>query len=97
MVNLPGYNFISNHRRGKTGGGVGLYLGDYFQYKLIQDCNISNPEVIESLFVEISNPLGKNIIVGTVYRPPNQNPSSFPVSHLRSPPAPERPWYGVVT
>jgi hypothetical protein len=24
-------------------------------------------------------------------------PSSFPVSHLRSPPAPERPWYGVVT
>jgi hypothetical protein len=77
MVNLPGYNFISNHRRGKTGGGVGLYLGDYFQYKLIQDCNISNPEVIESLFVEISNPLGKNIIVGTVYRPPNQNLVSF--------------------
>jgi hypothetical protein len=23
--------------------------------------------------------------------------TSFPVSHLRSPPAPERPWYGVVT
>lgn len=77
LVNLPGYCFISNHRSGKTGGGVGLYLQDYFQYKLLQDCTISNPDVIESLFVEISNPHGKNIIVGTVYRPPNQNLDSF--------------------
>ena len=73
LVNLPGYCFISNHRSGKTGGGVGLYLQDYLQYKLLQDCTISNPDVIESLFVEISNPHGKNIIVGTVYWPPNQN------------------------
>jgi hypothetical protein len=27
----------------------------------------------------------------------SKSPSSFPVSHLCSPPAPERPWYGVVT
>ena len=72
QVNFPGFNFISNHRQGKTGGGVGLYLSDHFQFKLIQDCKISNPEVIESLFVEISNAHRKNIIVGTVYRPHNQ-------------------------
>ena len=77
LINLPGYCFISNHRSGKTGGGVGLYLQDYLQYKLLQDCTISNPDVIESLFVEISNPHGKNIIVGTVCRPPNQNLESF--------------------
>ena len=29
-VNLPGHRFISNHRSGKTGGGVGLYLQDIF-------------------------------------------------------------------
>lgn len=59
-VDLPGYDFISNHRQNKTGGGVGLYLKDHFRYKLINDCNISNPEVIECLFVEILNPNGKN-------------------------------------
>ena len=32
---------------------------------------------MESLFVEICIPRGKNIIVGTIYRPPNQNLSSF--------------------
>ena len=39
-------------------------------------CNYSDPEVIESLFVELDNPFGKNIVVGVVYRPPNQNISA---------------------
>jgi hypothetical protein len=26
LVNLPGYDFISNHRQNKVGGGVGLYI-----------------------------------------------------------------------
>ena len=33
--------------------------------------------MIESIFVEICIPNGKNIIVGTVYRPPNQNVAAF--------------------
>jgi hypothetical protein len=45
-VNIPGYYFISNHRKHKTVGGVGIYLRSAFQYKLLQDCTISNPEVI---------------------------------------------------
>ena len=77
VVNIPGYNIISNHRKHKTGVGVGIYLRNVFQYKVLQDCTLSNPEVIESLFVEIYNPLGKNTIVGTVYRPPNQNLNPF--------------------
>ena len=76
-VNIPGYYFISNHRKHKTGGGVGIYLRNVFQYKLLHDCTISSHEVIESLFVEICNPFGKNTIVGTVYRPPNQNLNPF--------------------
>ena len=35
------------------------------------ECNFSDPEVIETLFVEITVPQEKNIIVGSVYRPPN--------------------------
>ena len=66
-VNISGYNFISNHRSTKTGGGVGVYLRDFLPYKLLHNCSISNPEAIESLFIEVFNPFGKNIIVGTVY------------------------------
>ena len=77
LVNFSGKNLISNHRLNKVGGGVGLYLQSHFQYKLIQDCTISNPQVIESLFLKIANPNGKNIIVGTIYRAPNQNLISF--------------------
>ena len=33
--------------------------------------------MIESLFVEVTVPHGKNIIVGSVYRPPNQNTATF--------------------
>ena len=77
LIKISGYDFISNHCTSKTGGGVGIYLQDCLQYKLIQNCTISNPEAIESLFIEILHPHGKNIIVGTIYRPPYQNFSVF--------------------
>ena len=77
LVNITGYSFISNHRKSKTGGGVGIYLHNDLQYKILSECKLSDPEVIESLFVEITVPHGKNIIVGCVYRPPNQNTALF--------------------
>ena len=77
LVNITGYNFVSNHRKSKTGGGVGIYLKNDLEYKLREECNFSDSEVIESLFLEITVPHGKNIIVGSVYRPPNQNTATF--------------------
>ena len=41
------------------------------------------PECAESLFVEINRPKEKNIIVGVVYRPPNQNLQDFMNSLVR--------------
>ena len=71
LVNITGYNFVSNHRKSKSGGGVGIYLQNDLDYKLRPECYFSNPELTESLFVEIIVPQRKNIIVGSVYRPPN--------------------------
>ena len=68
---------MSNHRRDKTGGGTGLYIQDNLEYKLCSEFIISDPDTIESLFVEIQVPNGKNIIVGTIYGPPNQNLEAF--------------------
>ena len=77
LVNITGYNFVSNHRKSKTGGGVGIYLQNDLQYKLLNECKLSDPETIESFFVEITVPHGKNIIFGSVHRPPNQNTALF--------------------
>ena len=77
LVNITGYNFVSKHRKSKTGGGVGIYLQNDLQYKLLNECKVSDPETIESLFVEITVPHGKNIIVVSVYRPPNQSTALF--------------------
>jgi exonuclease III len=40
-----------------------------------------NEEIAESLFIEINNSIGKNIIVGVIYRPPNQDVTSFLTSY----------------
>lgn len=53
-------------------------LKNNFQYKLIQECTISNPEVIAWVIVPWNaNPNGKNIIIGTIYRSPNQYLTHF--------------------
>ena len=77
LVNIQGYSYISNHRKDKTGGGVGIYLQDTLDYKILPKSTLSNSEVIESLFIEISVPQGKNTIVGVIYRPPNNRTSDF--------------------
>ena len=51
LADITGYNFVSNHRKSKTGGGVGIYLQ--------QNVKFSDPDVIESLFKEIIVPHGK--------------------------------------
>ena len=77
LVNITGSNFVSNHHESKTGGAVGIYLQNDLQYKLLNECKLSDPETIESLFVEITVPHRNNIIVGSVYRLPNQNAALF--------------------
>ena len=57
LVNIPGYSFVSNHRRSKIGGGFGLYLKNIPVYKLLPECNYSDPDLIESLFAEINLPI----------------------------------------
>ena len=54
LVNITGYNFVSNHCKSKTGGGVGtFFLQNGVEYKLLEESKFSDPYVIESLFLEI--------------------------------------------
>ena len=76
-TDISGYNFVHNPRKDRTGGGVGLYLADNFDFKCRHDLVFSSTECAESLFVEINRPKEKNIIVGVVYRSPKQNLQDF--------------------
>jgi hypothetical protein len=49
------------------------YVQSDCEHRLLTNCIFSDPNLIESLFVEITVPNGKNVIIGTVYRPPNHN------------------------
>ena len=73
---IPDFNFIHNHRVGRTGGGVCLYLADYLKFKYRADLVFSE-DCAESLFVEIDRTNGKNIVIGVIYRPPDRKLRDF--------------------
>ena len=75
LLTIPNYN-IEYKNRHKTGGGVMLYIKSSFSYKLRPDI-FQFSDFFEAIFIEIENQLGKNIILGLIYRPPGLNVSLF--------------------
>ena len=80
-INIPGYSKIIKSRVGSRGGGVGLFLDTNLEInaKVRDDLSCSDDNIMESLFVQISqNRLAvKDIIVGVIYRPPNTSVTKF--------------------
>jgi hypothetical protein len=75
---LEGFKYIGVNRSNKKCGGVGIYyVNDKVKYKLRNDININLENLIESIFIEIITSTGKNVIVGVIYRPPNQKFETF--------------------
>ena len=72
LFNLPGHSsLIEQHRRERTGGGVGLFIKDGIQYFERPDLKYSD-DSLESVFIEVDKDsflLGKNIVIGVIYRP----------------------------
>ena len=55
---------------------IALYVPQCFEFTACEELNIIN-DSIESLFIEISIPQNKNVVIGVIYRPPNSNPNEF--------------------
>ena len=51
---IAGYNFLHKPRINCIGGGVGLYIGEYLNYKERHDIAFHDDKYAESLFVEIN-------------------------------------------
>jgi hypothetical protein len=54
-----------------------MYISNDIQYKTRKDLNENIEDSIETMFIEISNPNSKNLIIGVIYRPPNNKIESF--------------------
>ena len=49
----------------------------YNSSSFLPEFNVSDANIIESLFVDICIPRHKNIIIGVIYRPPSENTLEF--------------------
>ncbi len=77
--NLKGYEHVYNCRQEKRGGGVSLYLKSELQFAERKDLSKSN-SIMESIFVEMdknSSGLGKKVVIGNIYKPPNTDINEF--------------------
>ena len=71
---IPGYHLISTGRYASNHGGLVIYLNTNWDNKVISDDTVS--KLWERQIVEIINPNNKlrnKIIVGNIYRPPNNS------------------------
>ena len=74
-VNIPGYTYYGNHRLYKRGGGVGFLISDEINFRAKPEYRTMHPH-LEASFIELLFK-GKNLIIGSLYRPPNTNLKDF--------------------
>lgn len=74
---IDGYNFEQKFRSSKMGGGVGIYITKSAKYVMRDDLAVFVEGIYESVFIELLNEKGKNIIVGEVYRVPGTDEKLF--------------------
>ena len=70
LIQLPGYNVLHQIRKNCRCGGISIFVHQSLSFKKRQNLGI-NSKAVESLSIEILNKKRKNIILNTIYRPPN--------------------------
>ena len=79
LYGLSGYKVIGRHRVNRTCGGVAVCIQDQVSFRERPDLSCFT-EDFETVFIEIEkgNQLNaKKVIIGVIYRPPNQDILSF--------------------
>ena len=75
--------FIEQAPTESNAGGALLYINKKHSYKICKDLKLYKPHKIESVFVEVIMPKKTNIIVGCIYRHPDNNIDDFNSNYLR--------------
>ena len=80
MMNIEGYKFVYKPKSASLHGGVGFYIKDSLDFKVIST-NI-NDDLCDSMFVQFkletqNSQQTCSVILGNIYRPPRENSDSY--------------------
>ena len=81
-IALANYAIKQTPNESNAGGAV-LYINRKHLYEIQKDLNLYKPHKIESVFIEVIMPKKANIIVGYIYRHPD-NIDDFNTNYLRT-------------
>ena len=73
---LDGYNFVFNSSS-STHGGAGIFISDDLRYKVRADLDVTTEDLCESIFIEINISKNENLLLGCLYRHPNNSINVF--------------------
>ena len=79
LYGLENYDFVENHRKDKTGGGVGIFVYKSVQFKERNDLCLFD-EYIECVIIEVDKSVFNtrgNLVLVVLYRPPNTDVKIF--------------------
>lgn len=68
-LEIEGYKLIRKDRN-QRGGGVGFYINNAYKFRVLDVSSFGDN--IEQIWVSVKLG-GKNVCVGSIYRPPNEN------------------------
>ena len=71
---------ICNSRSENKGSGTAILLRNGMNYKRRKDIEVFKEKCVESTIIEITAKDGKKIIVGSMYHPPNTDPTNFRIA-----------------
>ena len=84
FINIKGYTFEGTPRERKKGGGVGFLIKHGLIYRELVDLNRNKDKpVFEHHYIELKGDQ-QNIILGSIYRPPNTDLDRFIVNYRNS-------------
>ena len=75
QIRLDVYDFIGNNRKHKKGGGVGIFVSIALKHRARKELHVEG-KCMENITTEIMCN-SQNILVGSLYRPPNTNHKEF--------------------
>lgn len=77
-VFIPGFKFIHKSRSDAGGGGVGFFIRNDIKFEqIIGDWTNAHNNTFESIFIKLHQANGRDVMIGTVYRPPGHKLDQF--------------------
>ena len=69
LLNIPGYNSLTNYHTDRRGGGVALYIHKSLAYKERVDHTTNITSNYECVFADVQHSSFGTKVIGVIYRP----------------------------